>query len=295
MNGPPGASYRSLLFVPGDQEGRFDKAFASGADAVIIDLEDAVASERKRPAREAVARTLHADRDVAVFVRVNGFSEADCYEDLLAVVRPGLAGVVLPKAEAGDALRTLDWIVGQLERQRDLRPGSIEMLPLVETARGAEALAELATATPRVRRLSFGVADYSLDLGIEQADDEAGIAFLRARLVQCSRAAGLAPPVDSVVVEVRDEERFRESAGRARALGMRGKLCIHPRQVPLANEVFAPTLQELDRARAIVEAFDAASRRGVAALTVGGAFVDAPVAERARRLLAWSTGRGHAT
>jgi citrate lyase subunit beta/citryl-CoA lyase len=291
MNGPTGASFRSLLFVPGDQEGRFDKAFASGADAVIIDLEDAVAAGRKALAREAVARALDRGCGISVFVRVNAFLGTDCYEDLLAVVRPGLAGLVLPKAEAGDALRTLDWVVGQLERQRGLQSGSIELLPLIETARGAEAMPEVALATPRVRRLSFGVADYSLDLGLERSPDEAGIAYLRAQMVQCSRAAGLEPPVDSVVVEVRDEARFRESASRARALGMRGKLCLHPAQVPLANEVFAPAPEDIERARTIVAAFDAASRTGVAALTVGGEFVDAPVAERARRLLAWAAGR----
>jgi citrate lyase subunit beta/citryl-CoA lyase len=274
---------RSLLFVPGNRPERVAKAFACGADVVIIDLEDSVPAQDKRAAREAAATAV--ERPHAVFVRVNGFEAPDCYEDLLSVVRPGLGAVVLPKAESAAQLATLDWLIAQLERQRGMPAGGVALVPLVETARGVESLAALAGATPRVRRLSFGVADYSLDLGLQPGPGEPELAYIRARLVHCSRAAGLEPPLDSVVVEVRDPVRFRDSASRARALGMGGKLCIHPDQVPVANEVFSPTPAELERARAIVAAFDAATGRGEAAITVGGEFVDAPVVERARRLL----------
>lgn len=279
---------RSLLFVPGNQPRRVEKALASCADAVIIDLEDAVPAADKRQARENAVAALGL-RD-AVFVRVNAFDDPACLDDLEAIVRPGLAGVVLPKVESAQPLATLDWLVTRLERRAGMEAGAVELLPLVETARGVEALQQVAIASGRVRRLSFGVADYSLDLGVDVGSGEEALSYIRSRLVHCSRAAGLAQPVDSVVVEVRDADRFRESARRARALGLFGKLCIHPDQVPLAHEVFAPTPVELARARAIALAWESAAGRGEAAIMVDGEFVDGPVAARARRILSFGAG-----
>jgi len=286
MNRSPLA--RSLLFVPGHQPRRVEKALASCADAVIIDLEDAVPTVDKRQARDAAVAAL--GRREAVFVRINGFDAPGCLDDLEAIVRPGLAGVVLPKVEAAQPLATIDWLVTQLERRAGMEAGTVELLPLVETARGVEALQQVAVASGRIRRLSFGVADYSLDLGVDVGPGEEALSYLRSRLVHCSRAAGLEQPVDSVVVEVRDADRFRESARRARRLGLFGKLCIHPDQVPLAHEVFAPTAAELARARAIVDAWESAAGRGEAAITVDGEFVDGPVASRARRILSFGGG-----
>lgn len=279
---------RSLLFVPGNQPRRLEKALASAADAVIIDLEDAVPAADKVHARAAAVAAL--GRRDALFVRINGMHDPACLDDLEAIVRPGLGGIVVPKAEAAGALAALDWVLTQLERRSGMEAGCVELMPLVESAKGVEALPGIAGASPRIRRLSFGVADYSLDLGIEPEPGEQALAYIRSRLVHCSRAAGLRPPVDSVVVEVRDAARFRDSARRARALGLFGKLCIHPDQVPLANEAFAPDPAEVTRARAIADAWDAAVARGESAITVAGEFVDGPVAARARSILARDTG-----
>jgi citrate lyase subunit beta/citryl-CoA lyase len=158
-------------------------------------------------------------------------------------------------------------------------------MALVETARGVAALPAIAASSPRLLRLSYGIADYSLDAGLEPGDDEAEIAWVRAALVQASRLAGLLPPVDSVVVQVRDGERFRDSAQRARRAGLRGKLCLHPDQVPIANAVFSPQPAEVARAEKIVAAFEAAEAAGSAAISVDGEFVDYPVAARAQALL----------
>ena len=277
---------RSYLFAPASHPRRREKAFECGADAVILDLEDAVAADEKHAARAAVAELLGTPRPVPVWVRVNGTDTPWCLADLEAVTRPGLAGVVLPKAERPDQLTSLDWVLGQLERRAGLGPGTIGMMALVETAVGVECLAELARATPRLTRLAFGIADYSLDVGLDAGEDEAGIAYIRARLVHVSRAAGLGPPVDSVVVQVRESARFRESAARARGLGLFGKLCIHPDQVALANEAFAPTAAEVTRARTVVRAFAAAQAAGSAAIQVDGEFIDSPVGARARATLA---------
>lgn len=276
---------RSFLFVPGHHARRIAKAFDSAADAVIIDLEDAVPAAEKQAARANAAAAL-ADRGAAAaFVRVNGATDPGCLDDLLEVVRPGLAGIVVPKAEATAQLQALDWAIGQAEARQGLPPGTVEMVPLIESARGVEDSGALAASAARIRRLTYGVADYSLDLGLQPDPQEAGLAYLRARLVHASRACGLEAPVDSVVVEIRDPQRLRESASRARMMGFGGKLCLHPDQVPVVNEVFGPTAEELAQARAVVAAYDEARARGEAAVTVQGSFVDAPVAERARKLL----------
>lgn len=276
---------RSLLFAPGNHARRRERAFECGADAVILDLEDAVPPAEKVEARGAVAAAVAAPRQGRAYVRVNGVDSAWCWGDLDALVRAGLDGIVLPKVEDAGQLRTVDWVISQLERERGLVPGGIELVALLETARGLAAVQAIATASPRLARLSFGIADYSLDLGLEPAEDEAELAWVRAALVQASRVAGLEPPVDSVVVQVRDGERFLDSARRAHRAGLRGKLCLHPDQVPLANEVFSPQPAEVERARAIVAAFEAAEGAGSAAISVGGEFVDYPVVARARGLL----------
>jgi len=277
---------RSFLFVPGHHARRIAKALDSPADAVIIDLEDAVPPAEKEAARANAVAALAERGAPAVFVRVNGAADSGCLDDVLAVTRPGLAGIVLPKAESAAQLHALDWALSQLEPRHGIAPGTVELVPLVESARGVEDAPAIATATGRVRRLTYGVADYSLDLGLQPDPLEAGLAYLRARLVHASRATGREAPIDSVVVEIRDLERLRESALRARALGLGGKLCLHPDQVPVVNEVFGPGEQELARARLVVAAFDEAVARGEAAVTVEGLFVDAPVAEAARQLLA---------
>jgi len=276
---------RSFLFVPGHHAHRIAKAFESGADAVIIDLEDAVPPAEKQAARANAAAAVADHGGPAAFVRVNDAAGPGCLDDLLEVVRPGLAGIVLPKAESVARLHALDWGIAQLEDRQGLPIGTVELLPLVESARGVEDAAALASSAARVRRLTYGVADYSLDIGLHPDAQESGLAYLRARLVHACRASGREAPIDSVVVEIRELERLRASASRARSMGFGGKLCLHPCQVPAVNELFGPSAAELSHARAIVAAYDAARARGEAAVTVEGAFVDAPVAERARRLL----------
>lgn len=285
MHARSAGALRSLLFAPGNHARRREKAFECGADAVILDLEDAVPPAGKDEARVAVAASLAAPRRCQAWVRVNGVDTPWCWGDLDALVRAGLDGLVVPKVEDAGQLRTVDWVVSQLERERGLAPGGIGLVALIETARGLAAAPSIAAATPRLVRLSYGIADYSLDVGLMPGDEEAELAWVRAALVQASRVAGLDPPVDSVVVQVRDGARFTASARRARQAGLRGKLCLHPDQVPLANEVFSPDPAEVERARAIVTAFEAAEAGGNAAVSVGGEFVDYPVVARARAVL----------
>lgn len=276
---------RSFLFAPGNHERRAAKVFQSGADVAILDLEDAVAVAEKPAARNAVVRALQVPRPGLGFVRINPPDTDWCWGDLQAVVGAGLDGVMVPKAEDAASLQAIDWVLRQLERERGLPVGRLCLLPIIETAKGERALEAIVAASSRIRRVAFGGADYSLDLGLQWTAGEHEFDYLRARLVHVSRAAGLAPPIDTVTVQVKEPERFRASAARARQFGLAGKLLIHPDQVALCHEAFAPTPADVERARRIVEAFTAAEAGGVASIRVDGEFIDYPVVEQARRIL----------
>lgn len=276
---------RSLLFVPATSTDKIDKAFAGGADGVIVDLEDAVAHAQKGVAREGLAAMFTRSRAVPGYVRVNAASTEHCLRDLLALPLAGLAGIFLPKVESATDLATVDWVLGQREREAGIEPGTLGVQGMIETARGLRAIDAIAHGSPRLRRLVFGAVDFAADLGTGVEDDAVTVP-VRVAIAGASRAAGLEPPLDAPQMAVRDDARLRASAIRARSLGFGGKLCIHPAQVATVNDVFAPTADELAWARRVVTAFDEAEAQGRAALTVDGNMVDYPVVERARRLLA---------
>jgi len=257
---------RSYLFVPADRPERVPKALAAGADAVIVDLEDAVAPGLKGAARGALANALSAQRPV--FVRVNAAGTPWFEEDLAICAGPGVAGIVLPKAERIDEL---EYVCAHVR-------SDIAVLALIETAKGfagAKAIAEC----PCVRRLVFGSIDFQVDLGIEGDGDE--LLYFRSQLVLVSRLAGLAAPVDGVTVKFDDAAATHADAMRARREGFGGKLCIHPKQVGLVNDAFTPGADEMAWARKVVEA--AASARG--ALALDGKMIDKPVLAKAERIL----------
>lgn len=278
--------FRSMLFAPGDHERKVAKVFDAGADAVILDLEDAVADSQKAATRALVRDALQRPRTCLGYVRVNGFKTEFCHGDIDAVVGPGLDGVVLPMAESPDQIKTVDWLLTQLERDRGLAPGAVDLIPLVETAVGHKALGALAEASPRVKRLAFGAGDYTLDLGMRWSLGETELAAARAAFVMESRAAGLEAPVDTVFIHLNEEAAFQASAETARDLGFQGKLCIHPKQIAPAHAVFTPSPAEVDYARKVIAAFEAAEAAGSASIQVEGYFVDYPIYEKARRTVA---------
>jgi len=257
---------RSYLYVPGNRPDRFDKACAAGADAVIVDLEDAVPAAEKASARAAVASWLSPAR--AVLVRVNA-ADTEWFEaDLAACDAAGIIGVVLPKAETiGDAVIALC-------RQRN-----VALLPLIETAAGMAQAAAVA-ATPCVQRLMFGTIDFQLELGIDGDGDEL-LAF-RSELVLASRLAGIQAPVDGPCTSWDDPDLLAAEARRARKLGFGGKLCIHPKQIASVNAAFSPSETDVAWARKVVEA---AKRSGGAAVAVDGKMIDRPVILKAERVL----------
>jgi citrate lyase subunit beta/citryl-CoA lyase len=258
---------RSYLFVPGSRPERVDKARASGADVVIADLEDAVAPEDKDRARDVIGAVLDPARPLVV--RINPFGSPWFERDLALCSRPGVAAVVLPKAEDPAHLSTVHAACA--------RP----VLALIETARGVWNALELARAHG-VGRLVFGAFDFRLDLALPDAG-YAQLAPYRAQLVLASRVAGLPAPVDSPSAELNDESAVRTEALAARNLGFGAKLCVHPSQVAAVNAAFLPTREEIEWASRIVEAARAASG---AAVAVDGRMVDRPLLDIAERLLA---------
>ncbi|MEJ8839594.1 HpcH/HpaI aldolase/citrate lyase family protein [Ramlibacter sp. AN1133] len=263
-------SARSYLFVPGDRPERFDKAVATGAHAVILDLEDAVTPERKVQARQAIAQWL-AQTSARAFVRVNPegtpWHDDDCE---LLVDSAQLAGVMVPKAEDHTSIARL---------ARHLGDGQ-ELIPLVETVAGhfeAGALARI----PRVSRLAFGSFDFMADSGI-QADGEE-LDAVRTNLVLVSRHAGLRPPIDGVSLAIDDAAQLEADVRRSRRFGMGAKLCIHPKQVPIVHAGFAPKPEEVAWARRVIEALASGP---LGAIAVDGKLVDRPIALRAEAILA---------
>jgi len=277
--------FRSFLFAPANHPRRREKAFTLGADAVILDLEDACAISEKAASRAPAAESMRAKAASLGYVRVNPLSTPFAYGDIVETVRPGLDGIVLPKVESAADIATADWLIAQLERERGLAAGSVDLMPIIESAAGVANLREIARASPRVKRLAFGAADFTNDLGLAWTRDELELLAYRAEIVLQSRAAGLEAPVDTVWADVKDAEGFAQSAARARSLGFQGKLCIHPDQVDVVNRAFTPSDAEVAKARRIVEAFTAAEASGSSAIQLDGQFIDYPIMYAARRVV----------
>src|SRR5436309_4818109 len=276
---------RSFLFAPGNHPRRVEKALTPEADAVILVLEDAVATAEKVPTRATIAAALTQPRTGLLYVRVNAADTEFCYGDLVAVVRPGLDGIILPKVESTATLTTIDWVLQQIERERRLFEGAIDLIPIIETARGLTHLdAILATGT-RVKRVAFGAGDFTLDVNMQWQRDEAELSYARAKIVTASRAAGLEAPLDTVWVDLQDAEGLEASARAALAYGFQGKMCIHPNQVAIVNRVYTPSEEEIAFAERVVAAFAKAEAEGVASIQLDGKFIVYPIVYRAQRLL----------
>lgn len=285
---PRGQAMRSVLFTPANEPRKTSKVASFGADVVVLDLEDAVAREQKVAAR-AIARGILPDLHGPLrFVRVNGWDTGLTRGDLEEVVCGDLDGIVMPKVETARDLTRLDQILDECEAREGLPPGTIRVLPIVETCLGVLNGHEIATASPRTVQIIFGAGDLGKDLGLPwmRASTEQALAWGRARIVYDCRAAGLPGPIDGPWLAVRDAAGFEQDCRIAAALGHRGKLLIHPSQVAAAHRVFSPDPAEVDLARTIVAEFRAAEGRGAASIMVGELFVDYPIYDKALALIA---------
>jgi citrate lyase subunit beta / citryl-CoA lyase len=284
---------RSFLFVPGDSERKLGGADASGADALVLDLEDSVASAGKPRARELVAAFLkdrpRAERKSQLWVRINPLDTALALTDLAAVAGAAPDGVVLPKADGPADVARLSHYLDALETQAGLGLGSIRVLPVAtETAAAPFNLREYAAAgLDRLWGLTWGAEDLSAALGASGNRDPAGewaftYRMARSLTLLAARAAGV-QPIDTVYVDFRDEAGLRSSSRASRAEGFTGRLAIHPAQVPAINESYLPSLEELEHARRVVAAFDAEPGAGTVGLD--GKMIDIPHLKQARALL----------
>lgn len=272
---------RSRLYLPGNEPRHFLNAHLHGPDGIILDLEDSVAPAHKDEARLLVRNALRAVDfgESERMVRVN--QDERGLEDVDAVAPHNVHVLLIPKVESPDQVRAVD------ERARRAAGGGTApclLMPIIESALGCFNALAIATASPNVVALTMGLEDYTADLGAERTPEGRESSWARQVVVNAARAAGVTP-IDSVFSDVADAEGLRQASVEARALGFEGKSCIHPRQVPVVHEAFAPSADEVERARRIVLAFDAAERAGLGVVALGSKMIDAPVVKRALRVV----------
>jgi citrate lyase subunit beta / citryl-CoA lyase len=241
-------------------------------------------------AREFIGRHKAENR---IYVRVNGFETGLIDDDLDAIVVEGLSGIRLPKAESAEAIRTVDGLLADVEAERGLPAGAIEISPSLESAKGVWFAYEILSASRRIRSVTAGTAqdgDLQTDLGYSWTAEGDEVLYLRSRILLAARAAGVEHVLDGSYANVRDPDGLRVCCEAARRLGYRGKSAIHPNQIETINRVFMPTAQELDYYRRVIDAFDTAVARGSAATTVDGKLVDYAMVGMAKRVIAWAEG-----
>jgi citrate lyase subunit beta/citryl-CoA lyase len=280
---------RSFLFAPADNQRILDKVFTAGADAVVIDLEDAVAPSSKSEAREILRRNLESldpATTTPIWVRINPVGSGLWRDDLAAVVGPWLSGVRIPKAQDLEAVERVADFLGLREKTAGVDPGSISLTLTIENAVGVERCGELALCD-RVTNLCFGNVDFLADINARDGEDGIAALYAHSRVVLASRVAGIGPPIAPVLTRLDDEALLRSTTERFRNLGFFGRSCIHPKQLPVIHDVFTPAADEVAEAREIVAAYE----RGLedasgSEVTAGGQFVDIAVVKRARAVLA---------
>jgi citrate lyase subunit beta/citryl-CoA lyase len=275
-----------MLFAPGDKQKMIVKSLSAGADSVIWDLEDAVALAEKDSARATIGAALQElpQAHVPIVVRINAVSTNMLEADLANIVKPGLHGVLLPKAESAAEVHALERALTRMEKANGLAEGAIKMRCILETCRGVLNACEVAAASSRVEALCFGAEDFTLDLGVPRTREGVELAHARGEVALAAGAAKLMA-IDTVYSFLDDEEGLVQECRAARRIGFHGKFAIHPRQLEIINREFSPSASELAFAEKVVQAFTEAQQRNLGVITVDGRMIDAPVAERARLFL----------
>lgn len=277
--------WRSMLFVPATAERFVEKAHTRDADAIYIDLEDAVAASEKPRARtlvRSVAQTV-GQGGAAVLVRVNRPMRL-AIPDLEASIWPEVGGVLIPKVENAAHVRLLSEAIDELERERGIAVGATRLVALIETAEGFRNVREIA-GCPRMTGITLGGEDFADAMGMTEARADLILPYLRDIVLAAREAGILALGYAGSIANFTDLDAYGADVRLARAMGFDGGSCIHPAQVPILNEAFAPTEDEIAQSERIVQAYDAALERGEGAIELDGKMIDVPVANRARRIL----------
>ncbi len=278
---------RTLLFVPGDRQRMLERAPRAGADAIVIDLEDAVPRAEKRTARTLV-RTLLPKliaSSVPVFVRVNNVHSGLTRDDVMAIVRPGLAGVVHPKTDAPQDLRDLDVLLREAELKHKVRPGDICVIPLIESPIAVLHCEAIALASDRVMALSLGGEDYTKALGVKRDAGGAALAHARGVIATVAAAFGMLA-IDTPFADIKDARGLAADAELAQSMGFKGKYLIHPDQAAPVNAIFAPSKDDIAYAHRVVAAAALAAKQRRGTIAMDGAMIDAPIVARAQDVIA---------
>ncbi len=288
---------RSILFVPSIVERFVQRAPEAGADVICLDLEDSVPPAEKAKARAMAAKAIETmpRTGYATFVRVNGAHTGLLEDDLLAIVRPGLDAIVLSKTVSAETVERSDHYLTILERQGGMEPGTVGIVPLVESAQGILSCPEICAASPRLVGASLGAEDLAADIGLQRSKAAGELEWPRARLANAAAAAGVVA-IDTPEPDYTDSEHLERDARFARSLGFRGKYCIHPSQVDVINRIFSPSEREIAESREIVRLLDEEGiAKGRAAIPANGRMIDTPTYWQAKRLLQWAEAAGIAT
>ena len=277
---------RTLLSVPGNRPSMIQKALNLPADVIILDLEDSVPLSEKPSARDTVRQSVvqMAQAGQRIFVRINSLASGIAHDDLEAIIVPGIGGINQPKPSSAADVKEVAAAIERLESERGIETGHINILPWVETASGILNAYEIASASSRVTGIVFGAEDFALDTGMLRTEEGDELLYPRTMVVIAARAAGISA-IDTPYNNFRDREGLVREAKLARRLGFDGKFLIHPDQIEPVNHIFTPTADEIERARAIVAAFEAAEADGIGATSLDGKMIDTPIANQYRRLL----------
>lgn len=279
---------RSMMSVPGIRERFIEKAQEIPADVILFDLEDSVAVPDKPKARALVAKALpdFPAKGRMLFVRVNGLETGLMEADLDTIVGPWLHGINVPKTHNSGVIQRIDHYLTFLEKVRGLESGHVKLIPWIETTEGVAKCYEVCASSPRLIGAAMGGEDYATSLGVRRTHESNEINFARVAVANAARACGLVP-IDTPEPDYQDVGHFEKDILYARSIGYRGKFCIHPTQVEIANRVFAPNPEDIAWARRVVEAYDEGEREGLGAVALDGYMIDRPIVLRARELLDW--------
>ena len=278
--------WHSMLFVPVNVQKFVDGAAARGPDAVILDLEDAVAAAEKDRARTLIqdAAPIVSARGADVVVRINRPWRM-ALRDIEAAVSNRVLALMLPKTESPDHVRMIAEVVSELEAERGMRQGHTKLIAMIETTTAFFRMPEIAASDPRLVAMTLGAEDFALAVGMPPEAE--GLFFPKQQMIIAAKAAGILPlGFIGTVADFRDQDAFRATIQRSRRLGFLGSPCIHPLQVAILNEEFRPAPAEVDQARRMVAAYDEALAEGTGAVVFDGKMIDVPVVDRARQLLA---------
>jgi len=277
---------RSFLFVPGNNKRFIDKAKALDTDIICLDLEDSVPINDKESARQVISEILKSRSAFKgeVYVRTNSFESGLAQADLKAVVQNGINGVVIPKVNDANEVFELSKLVTDLEHKLSIKEGMIEMMPSIESAKGVVNAYKIASASPRVSALVFGVFDFLFDMGLEYVEDGIEYSYARAKVPVDARAAGVYA-IDSIWQKIDDTNGLINDAKIGMKLGYKGKSIIHPSQIEPVHKIFVPSKEEVEWARKVVDVLSDAMNKGKGAVKLEGKMIDAVHYKRAKALL----------